>query len=251
MAGIRSKCEAQTTLGAWVALGNSISVEVVGKAGYDWVILDTQHGGITWDNLAGALQALELGETGGFVRVGWTDARLIMRALDLGAAGVIVPMVSTAEQAKIAAQAVRYPPAGNRSYGPVRNYYAGGGRDAEDPLCFVMIETAEGLQNVDAIAATPGVDGLFVGSMDLALALGLGLSTTMEEPVFKAIDEVVAACERHGKIPGCGTLGLPNAKELMGRGVRFLAAGSDVGHLRRGAAADVATFRQWVEKPEA
>ena len=231
------------TFGSWVTLADPVAAELMGKAGYDWVILDTQHGGIGWDRLLPVLQALDLGGTRALVRVGWTDPMQIMRALDLGALGVIVPMVSTPEQARIAAQASRYPPHGIRSFGPVRNYYASPGGPPQDPLCFVMIETAEAMDNLDAIAATPGVDGLFVGPVDLALSLGLGPALVMPERVFEAIDRVVEACRRHGVIPGCATLGLPNAEALMRRGVRFLTLGNDAGLIRRGAAADIAQVK--------
>jgi 4-hydroxy-2-oxoheptanedioate aldolase len=231
------------TYGSWVTLGDPISVELMGKAGYDWVILDTQHGGITWDNMLGCMQALDLGGTRALVRVGWTDPMQIMRAMDLGALGVIVPMVSNADQARIAAQAVRYPPHGIRSFGPVRNYYAVPGGPPQEPLCLVMIETAEALDNLDAIAATPGVDGLFVGPVDLAYSLGLGPALVMPDQVLSAIDEVVAACRRHGVISGCAALG--NAPELARRGVQFLTLGNDAGMVRKSAAADVAQIKEW------
>lgn len=236
----------RATFGSWISISDSVSVEMMGKAGFDWVILDTQHGGINWDNLLPAIQALDLGGTRALVRVGWTDPMQIMRALDLGALGVVVPMVSTAEQALIAAQATRYPPQGVRSFGPVRNYYGGTG-SSQEPLCMVMIETAEAMENLDAIASTPGVDGLFVGPVDLALALGLGPALQMPDRVFEAIDQVIAACRRHGKISGCAGLGAPNAKQLMERGMQFLTLGSDAGFIRRGAAADVELTRQWLQ----
>lgn len=235
----------RATFGSWVSIGDYVSVEMMGRAGFDWVILDTQHGGIHWGNILPALQALDLGGTRALVRLGWTDPMQIMRALDLGALGVIVPMVSNAEQARIAAQATRYPPHGNRSFGTVRNFY-GDTATAAEPVCMVMIETAEAMANLDAIAATPGVDGLFVGPMDLALSLGLPASFQMHERVFQAIDEIVAVCKRHGKISGCAGLGAQNAKQLMERGVQFLTLGSDAGFVRRGAAADVEEARQWL-----
>lgn len=240
----------QPSFGSWIALADSAAAEVMGKAGYDWAILDTQHGGINWDDLLAVLQALDLGGTAGLVRTGWNDPAQIMRALDLGAAGVIVPMVSTRQQAEAAAQAVRYPPHGIRSYGPVRNYYVAAGAEAREPLCFVMIETAEALANLDAIAATPGVDGLFVGPVDLALSLGLGPALTMPAEVLSAIDDVTAACHRHRKIPGAAALGLSNAQALAERGVLFLTISSDIGMLRRGAAADLAQARSWSVKTQ-
>jgi 4-hydroxy-2-oxoheptanedioate aldolase len=108
-----------------------------------------------------------------------------------------------------------------------------------------MIETAEAIDNLEAIAATPGVDGLFVGPVDLALSLGLGPALQMPERVLDAIAAVVAACRQHGKISGSSALGAPNAKRLMERGVQLLALGNDAGFIRRGAAADVEQLRQW------
>lgn len=233
------------SFGSWISSSDPAIIELVGKAGYDWVILDTQHGAIGWDGLLPALQALDLSGTRALVRVGWTDPAQIMRALDLGAVGVVVPMVSNGEQARIAARATRYPPHGERSFGPVRNYYAQPGSAAPEPLCFVMIETEEALQHLDEIAATPGIEGLFVGPVDMGLALGLGIKLQMPAEVFDACDQVIAACMRHGKIPGCATLGSANAEALMKRGMQFLTLGSDMGLIRRGAAADVAQIRAW------
>jgi 4-hydroxy-2-oxoheptanedioate aldolase len=238
------------TFGTWLSLADPVAAELIGKAGFDWVIADAQHGGITFDKLLTVLQALDLGGTPALVRVGWVDPPQIMRALDLGALGVVVPMVSTAEQARAAAEACRYPPDGNRSFGPVRASHLSAGGGGPDPLCLVMIETAEGIANVDAIAATPGVDGLFVGPVDLALALGLGPAFEMPDRVFEAIDEVVAACRRHGKISGCAALGPSNAKALMARGVHFLPLMSDAGLLRTAAATQVAQTKEWLREFE-
>lgn len=230
------------SFGVWTTLPDPLSVEVIGRAGYDCAILDTQHGGITWDNMLSAIQALDLGGTRALVRVGAVDQAQIMRALDLGALGVVVPMVSTAAQARLAAEATRYPPRGLRSFGPVRNYY-GVAPISFEPLCLVMIETAEGLENVEAIAAAPGVDGLFVGPVDLALSLGLGPQLQMGPQVLAGIDAVVAACRRNGKISGSASLGLANAADLAARGVQFIAQGADVGFIRRAAAEELEKLR--------
>jgi 4-hydroxy-2-oxoheptanedioate aldolase len=227
---------------AWMSLADPLAADALARAGYDCIIPDAQHGGITWENLLPALLALDLHQARAVVRVPWLDQAQIMRAFDLGAMGVIVPMVSTPAQAKLAADACRYPPQGIRSFGPVRNYYAAQPASFE-PLCLVMIETAEAMQNLDAIAATPGVDGLFVGPVDLGLSLGLGISLQMGPEVLGAIDEVVAACRRHGKISGSASLGLANAAELAGRGVQFIAQGADLGFLRSRAAEEIAALR--------
>ena len=110
-----------------------------------------------------------------------------------------------------------------------------------------MIETAEAMLNLDQIAATPGVDGLFVGPVDLALSLGLGPALTMPDQVLSAIDKVVAACHAHGIIAGSASLGGANAKVLMEKGVQFITVSSDAAVIRRGAAADVEEARKSIE----
>jgi 4-hydroxy-2-oxoheptanedioate aldolase len=232
------------SFGSWITIGDNIATEAMGGAGFDWLILDAQHGGVDWHNMAAALQAVGLGGKQALVRVRALDQGDIMRALDLGADGVIVPMVSTARQAELAAQAVRYPPRGIRSFGKVRSYYAATDDAAPEPLCFVMIETAEALTNLDAIAATPGVDGLFLGPVDLALSLGHALSLDMPPDVLDAIDRVVSLCAKHKIIPGCPSLSPDNARELVSRGMQFITLGADTAFLRQGAAAMVALARE-------
>lgn len=227
---------------AWMSLADPLAADALARAGYDCIIPDLQHGGITWENLLPALLALDLHQARAVVRAPWVDPAQIMRALDLGALGVIAPMVSTPAQAKLAAEACRYPPHGIRSFGPVRNYY-GVQPTSFEPLCLVMIETAEAMQNLDAIAATPGVDGLFVGPVDLGLSLGLGAQLQMGPEVLAAVDEVVAACRRHGKISGSAGLGVANAADLAGRGVQFIAQGADVGFLRSRAGEEIEKLR--------
>ena len=239
MDSIRASIAAGTPVcGAWVSLGNTQSIEVMGKSGYDFLILDTQHGGITFDQVLPALQVLG-SATPALVRVPWRDPAQIMRAADLGAAGVIVPMISTAEEAAQAVAAIRYPPVGIRSFGPVRSYYTVSAEPVE-PLCFVMVETAQAMQNLDAIAATPGLDGIFVGPVDLALSLGCGAAMKMPQPVLDAIDQIVSSCEKHGIIAGCASLGMDNAEELLRRGVSLVAIGSDFAFLRNAAAGNAA-----------
>ena len=233
----------QAAIGSWVTIGNGVSAELMGRAGLDFVALDGQHGGIDWHNMIDTLRAVELGGTQTLVRVPWCTADHIMRTLDLGAGGVIVPMVSTAQQAAIAAQACRYPPDGNRSFGKVRSYYSPEGETIE-PLCMVMIETAEAMDNLDAIAATPGVDGMFVGPVDLALSLGHGLCLQMSDATFDACRKVVDAADRHGKLPGCAALGEDNARQLAGIGMTFIAFGADSGFVRTGATATVAFAKE-------
>lgn len=242
------------TIGVFQVISSGLLSEGLAKTGFDWIVPDLQHGGITWDALAGILQGIELGGGQALVRVGWNDPMQIMRALDLGAAGVIVPMISTAADAKAAADAARYPPLGNRSLGPTRGMYdpAGLPRWIEDSnhdvLCFVMIETAAAMDNLDSIAAAPGVDGLFVGLADLTLSLKLPISDVGRPEVQGAVDRVVAACERNRIIPGTVAFSEGQAEDLMTRGMRLIAFGSDMGLLAAGAAQRVELAGRWKKR---
>ncbi len=242
---LRAKlADGHAVFGCWVGLNATLSAELIAKAGYDFAIIDTQHSAVTGDSLLPLLQVMDR-LTPTFVRVNWTESAQIMRALDLGAAGVVAPVVSTAEEAAIAARAVSYPPDGIRSFGPVRSYYSPS--DGDRPLCFVMIETAEAMDNLDAIAATPGVDGLFVGPHDLSLGLGLGLAHEMTPPLRAAMQAILDAARRHGLIPGCAALGLDHARALMEMGYRFLAVGADLQFVMQGAAANLQVIRGWTD----
>jgi 4-hydroxy-2-oxoheptanedioate aldolase len=238
-----ARAEGRPSFGAWSVLPGSLPAEQMGRAGFDWVIIDTQHGGIGPGDLVPMIQALELNGTTPVVRVPWTDPPTIMRVLDFGARGVIVPMVNTAADAQAAASAVRYPPEGIRSFGPTRAAYASPTHANEDVVLLVMIETSQALENVDEIAATPGVDGLFIGPVDLGLSMGLPLDWTGSSPaILDAVDRVVAAGARTGRFTGMVSSTADHARELLRRGVSFITLGADVGYLMAGIARDGATL---------
>ncbi len=221
--------DGQPTIGSWFNFQCPLAAERFGAGGFDWAILDMQHRFVNWSNLVPLLQALQLGGTPSLVRVPRHDPADIMGVLDIGAIGVIVPLVSTPEQAKIVGDAVRYPPHGNRSWGPNR-VVLGADTLAHDPFCIVMIETLEGMNNLDAIAATPGIDGLMMGTFDLAIDMGLDQSEIYSgkapADIVRATDEMIAACNRHGKIASCGAVSDDEAVDLLNRGIRFLPIGA-------------------------
>jgi 4-hydroxy-2-oxoheptanedioate aldolase len=232
----------------WATSGSPVLAELAGRGGLDWVLLDTQHGAVGEADLLPCIQAVNLGGSPALVRVGSGDPRLIMRALDLGAAGVVVPLVSTPAQAAAAVAATRYPPAGNRSFGPVRRHYDPDGDAAGgDPLCLAMIETAAGLRDIDAIAATPGLDGVFIGPVDLGLDLGLGIvSFTELGPLLAPVTQIVAAARRHGIIAGAASLSPATIEPLLGLGIDFATIGGEAGYVTRGLAADRARRRELI-----
>jgi 4-hydroxy-2-oxoheptanedioate aldolase len=237
--------QGRPSFGGWSTLADSISAELMGGAGFDWVIVDTQHGSVTNADLIRVIQALALSDTPAVVRVPWTDAATIMRVLDVGAKGVIVPMVNTPEEAALAASALRYPPDGVRSMGPTRGTFASTEAANEDVVLLVMIETAEALDRVDEIAAVPGVDGLFVGPVDLGLSMGLALDWTgTSSEVLAAMDRIVVAAEKAGVFVGTVSSSAAHAKDLVARGVMFVSLGADVGYIRAGIATDGATLKE-------
>ena len=230
---------AEPSFGAWVS-SDPLSCEIMGGAGYDWLILETQHRNVAPSGVLSALHAVELGRTPLLVRVGGVVPTEIERALDIGAAGVVVPMVNTAEQARIVADSVLYPPHGKRSFGQVRAYAPSGKR--EDPVCVLMIETVEALDNLDAITSVPGIDALLVGPADLALSMGLPPSPDIVPQMAEAMKRVVAACQRNGVVPGCASYGMDNARILVDLGVKFISVGADGSFLRRGVQAEGAAI---------
>jgi 4-hydroxy-2-oxoheptanedioate aldolase len=241
----RALADGRPALGGWYSQPSAIGAELYGKAGFDWVVLDAQHGPLGLDSMIPIVQALALGGTGVVVRVAWNDQAMIMRALDIGAIGVIVPMVSNEEDARRAAAATRYPPRGVRSFGPVRAAYGATDAANDDVVCLVMIETQEGLDQVEAIAATPGVDGLFIGPVDLGLSLGAGADLSGGHPlVRKATDTIIAAADRHGIVAGTLSFARQQAEDLLGRGIRFLTVGSDTMHVMAGARSDLAMIAE-------
>jgi 4-hydroxy-2-oxoheptanedioate aldolase len=181
------------TLG-WLAISHGFTAEVMARQGFDALCVDLQHGTSEMKDVGPLLQAISQTETVPFVRVAWNEPAAIMKALDLGAYGVIVPLVNDAAEAAAAVAACRYPPVGIRSNGPVRAIQYGGGdyvANANDEiLVMAMIETKDGLANLDAICATPGLDAVYIGPADLSFALGLPPRGDNPDPVH------IAACDR-------------------------------------------------------
>lgn len=252
MAGLRQLwASGAPTINAWCLIGNPFVAEIMAAQGFDSLTVDMQHGALDDTDLLPMLQAMRASGATLLARVPWLDPAQVMRALDVGAEGVICPMVNTAEEAARFVSYMRYPPAGQRSFGPVR---AGLLKGPDYPrtanaelLAIAMIETATGFANLDEIVATPGLDGIYVGPADLSLSLSQGrLAPGMdrEEPeIVTALQTIVAACQRRGIIAAlhCGT---PEyAHRAVGWGYRMVTVGSDMRFLSEGAAQAVAGFR--------
>lgn len=227
--------------GVWSTLPDPVVAELLGRAGYDYVCVDLQHGMTGPGTVLPVLQALRHTPATTLVRVPGPDPEPMMRALDLGADGVVVPMVDSPEQAAAAVAACTYPPGGVRSWGPVWGDVDGAApspAEADtDRLVVVMVETAAGLRNAAAIAAVPGVAAVYVGPNDLALSLGHGRATYATSPaVHAALDGLVAAAAGAGTVLGLHCATPEMAAYWQDRGVRMLTVATDTTLLRTGSA---------------
>jgi len=227
----------ETVVGYWVGLDSPASTEQVARLGYDYVCLDAQHGLFGYAGMLAALTAIDAAaQAVGLVRVGANDPAPIGRALDAGAGGVIVPLVNSAEEAASAVAACRYPPAGVRSFGPGRPLRGAGRTLAEVDEAVVvlaMIETSDGLADVEAIAATPGLDGLYIGPSDLSVALGgAGAGDPAVADAFEAaLARIRRACEDNGIAAGLHTRSGEEAARRIREGFTFVSVAGDLAHL--------------------
>jgi 4-hydroxy-2-oxoheptanedioate aldolase len=240
--------QGQTALGGWLTIPSSFSAELFAHAGFDWLTIDMQHGLIDYEQAVSMLQAVSATDTVPLVRVPWNEPGIIMKSLDAGAYGVIVPMVNSRAEAEAAVGACRYAPRGYRSYGPVRApLYAGRDYFAhadETVLCFVMIETAQAVANLDDILSIPGIDAVYVGPADLSVSLGLPPASDHDGgPFTEAIEKIVAACKRHGVVPGAHAGNPTTALKRIEQGFRFLEVCADGDAMARSAAADLKAVR--------
>lgn len=239
----------QPAFGYALELGSPIAAELMATTGVDFIMIDTQHGSFGPDSTISALMAISAGGAATpMARVAFNDYTRIGRLLDEGALGIVVPMVHTAEAARAAADACRFPPLGTRSWGWGRAGRSGDDYgDAVNAQIFVavQIESAEAAANAEAILATPGVDGCWIGPGDLALSLGLHPRDAQgDERHEQAIARVLDACRNTGKIPGFAAYTPEEARLRAAQGFLFLTAGSDVEILLTGARAGVDALTQ-------
>ena len=233
----------------WLSLGSSYAAEVVGWSGVDCVTADLQHGMADVQSIIGMLQAISATPASPFVRVPSLDPPMLMKVLDAGAYGVICPMVDTVEQARTLVEATTYPPRGNRSFGPARGLLYGGSdyfAAADETIVrLAMIETAAGLEAVEAICAVEGLDGIFVGPNDLGLALGKGVSGDPTDPLVRdAIARCVRAAKQAGKHIGIFCPSGAVAARCISEGFDFVVPNSDVNLMKAAVTAEAKIARE-------
>ena len=232
------KAAEEPVVNAWLSIPSSYAVESIVHQGFDAATVDCQHGMMGFEGALAMLQAISTTSVVPLVRPSGLHPSEIMRYLDAGSYGIICPMISTVEDARALVSACRYPPHGTRSFGPARGLLYGGtgyldGAN-EEILVLAMIETCEGLKNLDAILAVPGLDGIYVGPNDLSLAMGLRPANESVEPaVVDAIERTRAMTVAAGKIAGIFCSDGPAAAGRIQEGFDLVTPGNDAALLRR------------------
>jgi 4-hydroxy-2-oxoheptanedioate aldolase len=238
----------QLQIGLWSSLGSAVAAEIVGDCGFDWILFDTEHSPNEVPDLLAQLQASQKGTATPVVRPAWNDMVLVKRCLDIGAQTLLLPYVQNAEEAKAAVRATRYPPDGVRGvatssrasrYGRVPGYL----QKANSEICvLVQAETRVALDQLEAIAAVPGVDGVFIGPADLAASLG-HIGNPQHADVQAALKDAVTRLKKAGKPAGILTANEEEARRYIDWGYLFVAVGADVGLLSKNAEALAKRFK--------
>jgi len=236
-------------IGLWSSLCSNIVSEVIADSGFDWILLDTEHAPNELPNVVSQLQSVMRGTATPIVRPAWNDTVLLKRYLDAGAPAVLLPFVQNAEEAKAAVAATRYPPRGIRGittsgrasrFGRVKDYL----KNADSEICvLVQAETKEALGNLEAIAAVDGVDGIFIGPADLSASFG-HIGNPQHPEVQQAIQDTAVRLKKAGKPAGILTSNEDEARRYIEWGYTFVAVGSDLGILTRGADTLAAKFKK-------
>ena len=251
----RALAKRATQIGLWSSLCSHLVAEVLAGSGFDWIVIDSEHGPNELGGIIHQLQAMGPYPVEPVVRLPIADAVAIKRFLDAGARTLLFPMVQNEEEAAAIVAATRYPPAGIRGvawahrgnrFGRVPNYLS----NAADSICvLVQAETVQAVKNLEAMAAVPGIDGIFIGPSDLAAALG-HLGNPAHPDVQAVIADAVARGNAAGKAMGILTANKAEAQRYLELGFTFVAVGSDVGILARESEALAAAFRP-LKKPGA
>jgi 4-hydroxy-2-oxoheptanedioate aldolase len=245
----------EPAISAWLSIGSPYLAEVLSHCGYDAVTVDLQHGMFGLDRAVTLLQAVGSGPATPMARCPSHDPAVIGKLLDAGAYGIVCPSVDDPDDAAAFVKACRYPPAGIRSFGPSRGLLYGGPDYAAHAdstvLAWAMIESRSALDNLDAILATPGLDGVYVGPNDLALSLGeTPAAPRVSQAVLTALAEVAVAARRHGRWAGVFCADATLAHQMVEMGYHLVTPGNDVGVIRAAARERIAHVRGTIGRTE-
>jgi 4-hydroxy-2-oxoheptanedioate aldolase len=232
----------------WLAIPNGFSAETMAHQGWDSLTIDLQHGVVDYQSMIPMLQAISTTDTVPVVRVPWLDPGALMKTLDAGAYGVICPMINTPEEAARLVAYTHYAPRGTRSFGPVRALLYGGAdypQHANDTIVtFAMIETAQALENLDAIMSVEGLDAVYIGPSDLSLALGCRpVFDDVDPPVAQAIDHILERAKAHGLVAGIHNGTPEGALARIAKGFQFVTVSSDARLMAAGSQQVLAKMR--------
>jgi 4-hydroxy-2-oxoheptanedioate aldolase len=234
----------------WLAIPSGFSAEVMAQCGWDSITVDMQHGVQDYQSMVQCFQSMTAHPVTPLVRVPWNEPGIIGKALDGGAMGIICPMVNNKAEASALASYSLYPPMGKRSNGPIRaamygeasNYQKTANAEIE---VIPMIETQEGIDNIDEILSVPGITGIYIGPSDMGLSLGLIPTLDREEPLILGIyEKLLASCKKHGKFAGLHNGTSAYAARMIGMGFRFVTIANDSGLMARMARSEVAATRK-------
>lgn len=236
-------------LNVFLTIPSPWTAELIARTGWDALTIDMQHGLMDYDTTLAMLQALSGTGAAPFVRLPWNEPAIIMKVLDAGAVGVICPMIDTADDVEAFVGACRYPPRGYRSFGPTRArlYVEGDYRAFADRhlLTFAMIETAESVDHLEAIAAVPGLNGIYIGPHDLSVSLGLDRIADFSHPdLWRIIERVASLCRQQNLLAGIFTSTPKEAAEVAALGYRFITCQHDSGLLEMTARRRLAEVRR-------
>lgn len=230
--------EGRATINGWLCLPHVIGAEVMASQPWDSITLDMHHGFVDLPDLVNLLAALNAARNAPvpLVRVPWNDPGVIYRVLDAGAKGIICPMVNTADEARQLVRAVKYPPVGQRSFGPVRQLLREGPAYVSQAnaacLAFAQIETRQALDNLDTIMSTPGLDGVYVGPSDLAFDMGFPPHFDTDQTILlETFDNIISAAKRHNIIAAMHNNSPSYARKMIERGFNMVTFGSDIGFM--------------------
>ena len=237
-------------INGWLAIPSGFSAEVMAGCGWDSVTVDQQHGVQDYQSMVQCFQAMDKHPITPLTRVPWNEPGIIGKALDGGAWGIICPMVNNAAEAKALADACLYPPIGKRSNGPIRaaaygvmSSYQSTAND--NVLVFPMIETQEGIDNIDAILTVPGISGIYIGPSDMGLSLGMIPILDREEPrILEIYATLLASCKKHGKFAGIHNGSASYAARMVKMGFQLCTIMNDSGLMAKAAKEAVAQARK-------
>lgn len=229
--------EGKTAINAWLTIPSAWTAEIMAHAGFDAITIDMQHGLADYQIALSMLQAISTTDAVPLARVPWNEPVTIMRLLDAGVYGLICPMVNSREEAEAFVGACRYPPLGFRSYGPIRaNLYAGDDyfeNANQRVVTLAMIETVQALENIEEIVTTSGLDGVYVGTVDLSISMGLaGLGDLNDPRLENALNTIVKQVVKHNRIAGIHASTPENAANLSEKGFHLITPANDTKLLR-------------------